>query len=254
MASGLRLRLLQAIPLVLFIAAWEMAVRANPKLIFFFGAPSKIAWYIYSRTLDGSLIIDTSLTFIEASCGFLIGNVVGSIIGLSLWYSRTLFLIARPYIIALGSAPIFALAPLLIIWFGTGIFSKIMTATFSTVFVSLLQSYTGAGEVGSHYLRLMQSLGASKVQTFRKVIAPSACVWVISAFKLNIGFALLGAFMGEFISSEHGLGHLILVASGLFDTSLVLCGVSMLVAIAFVLNFIISRIEDPLKHAIVKFL
>lgn len=250
----MRIKVLQAIPLILLLAAWQISVTVNPKLTFFFGAPDKIARYIWSRSLDGSLLIDIAATFTEAALGFIIGNVLGSIAGLSLWYSRTAFLIARPYIIALGSAPIFALAPLLIIWFGTGMFSKVMTATFSTVFVALLQSYTGAGEVGSHYLRLMQALGASKTQTFRKLIAPSAFVWVISAFKMNIGFALLGAVIGEFISSDRGLGHLILVASGLFDISLVLCGVSMLVLIAFILNFIIARIESPLKQLVVKLL
>jgi NitT/TauT family transport system permease protein len=100
----------------------------------------------------------------------------------------------------------------------------------------------------------MQTFGATKRMVFRKVIAPSAVVWVISAFRINVGFALLGAFIGEFISSNQGLGHLILVASGLFDISLVLCGVLLLICIAFIFNFAISRIESPLKRLIVRWL
>ncbi len=253
MSETLRLRLLQLIPLVVFLVFWETAVRLNEKLIFFFGSPTKVASYMWTNISNGRLITDTSVTLLEAVSGFLIGNIIGTAAGLALWYSRTAFLVARPYVIALGSAPIFALAPLVIIWFGTGILSKIMIAAFSTVFIALSQSYTGANEVQSQYLRLMQALGATKHQTFRKLIAPSALVWVISAFKLNVGFALLGAIIGEFISSNEGLGHLILVASGLFDISLVLCGITMLILIALVLNTVIAQIEKPLLHVVAKY-
>lgn len=248
------LKLYQTIPLIVFLFLWEILVRGDNQLIFFFGLPSKIISYLYFKTVDGSLPINFMVTFIEALLGFIIGNLLGMIIGLGLWYSKTAFSIAKPYIIALGSAPIFALAPLLIIWFGTGIFSKVMIATLSTVFIALLQSYTGASEVSIDYLRLMQTFGASKNQTFRKVVAPSSAVWVISAFKINVGFALLGAFIGEFISSNMGLGHLILVASGLFDISLVMCGVLLLICIALLFNYVISIIETPLKRLIVKYL
>lgn len=248
------LRIYRALPLIIFVLFWEFSVRGQERLIFFFGSPSQIGEYLYSKTIDGSLPIDFAVTFVEALAGFILGNLGGTLLGLSLWYSKTAFAISKPYIIALGSAPIFALAPILVIWFGTGIFSKIMIATLSTVFIALFQSYTGASEVSRDYLRLMQTFGASKNQVFRKVIAPSAVVWVISAFKMNVGFALLGAFIGEFISSNQGLGHLILVASGLFNISLVLCGVLLLIVIALILSFAVSRIELPLKRTIVKYL
>lgn len=246
--------LYRIIPLVVFIAIWEIAVRGNRELIFFFGSPSTIGRHLWAKTIDFSLPVDFFVTFSESLAGFIIGNVLGAALGLGLWYSKTAFLIARPYIVALGSAPIFALAPLLIVWFGTGILSKVMIASLSTVFIALLQAYTGASEVSSDYLRLMKTFGATKNQTFRKVIAPASIVWVVSAFRLNVGFAILGAFIGEFISSNKGLGHLILVASGLFDISLVLAGVLLLICTALILNFAIAKIESPLKHLVVKYL
>ena len=249
-----KLTLLTPVPLIVFIVAWQLVVSGNQRLTFFFGTPLKISEYIWMRTLDGSLPVDFAVTFFEAACGFVIGNVVGTAIGLSLWYSRTLFQISRPYIVALGSAPIFAFAPMLIMWFGTGISSKIIIAALSTVFIALLQAYTGAAEVRDDYLRLMKTFGASKSQTFRKVIAPSSIVWVMSAFKMNVGFAILGAFIGEFISSNRGLGHLILVASGLFDISLMLTGILMLVVIALILTWCVNRIEPVIKRAIVNYL
>ncbi|NER29690.1 MAG: ABC transporter permease [Symploca sp. SIO1C4] len=253
MNSPKYIKIYQALPLVLFLFFWQFCVQQNQQLIFFFGSPIKIFNYLLNKTLDGSLLVDFIVTFFEASTGFILGNLLGTIIGLSLWFSNITFLIARPYIIALGSAPIFALSPLLIIWFGTGIFSKIMIATLSTVFVALFQAYTGASEVDKKYLRLLQSFGGSKMQTFRKVIAPSAIVWVVSAFRLNVGFAILGAFIGEFISSTRGLGHLILTASGLFDISLVLSGVFLLICMALLLNFLVSKSESYLKNFVVRY-
>ena len=245
------LSIYRALPLVLLLVIWEFATKGNASAVFFFGSPDRIARYVWSKTLDGSLPRDVVVTFTEAAAGFVIGNVIGTLIGLALWYSKLALAIARPYVIALGAAPVFAFAPLLIIWFGTGMLSKIVISALSTVFVALMQSYTGASEVSQDYVRLMKTFGATQGQIFRKVVAPSSIVWVISAFRLNVGFAILGAFIGEFISSNSGLGHLILVASGLFDISLVLTGIVFLSGLAFVLYFFVGYIEPRLKKTIV---
>ena len=248
------INLYRALPVITLLLFWEFTTRNNPSAAFFFGAPTKIGAYLFTKTLDGSLPRDVGVTFVEAAAGFILGNVVGTSLGLALWYSKLALAIAKPYIIALGAIPIFAFAPLLIIWFGTGMFSKIMIAGLSTVFVALTQSYTGASEVSKDYLRLMQTFGATQGQKFRKIVAPSSIVWVISAFKMNVGFAILGAFIGEFVSSNAGLGHLILVASGLFDISLVLSGVILLSGLAFLLYFFVGLVEPRLKRFVVSYL
>lgn len=249
-----RLLILQILPLIIFLLTWEFSVRYDKELIFFFGMPSKIISYLVSKVFDGSLLLDILCTSAEAIGGFILGNLLGIILGLSFWYSKTAAEIARPYIIALSAAPVFALAPIFIIWFGTGILSKVMIATFSTVFLALFQAYTGARQVPREYTELMQTFRANKNQIFRKVITPSAIVWVISAFKMNVGMALLGAFIGEFISSERGLGHLIMVASGLFDISLVFAGITCLMIIALLLTSLVSHLEVPLKHMVARYL
>lgn len=252
MSSKIMLFVLRIIPLAVFLLLWEFLVGGNAQRVFYFGLPSKIWYYIVTKIGDGTLVNDFLTTLSETLIGFLLGNCIGTVIGLSLWFSNRAFAISKPYIIALGSAPIFALAPLMIIWFGTGVFSKVMMAALSTVFIALFQAYSGAAEVDKNYFKLMKSMNASKMQLFKKVIAPSSIVWVAAAFKLNIGFALLGAFIGEYISSNAGLGHLILVASGLFDISLVLTGVLMLVIIALSLNYLVGKLEQPIKKAVVK--
>lgn len=254
MDPKVRLFLWRLLPLIVFLSIWELSVRGDSRLIFYFGLPSRIWHHLVAKISNGSLINDFITTLSETVLGFTLGNLLGTFIGLVLWFSNRLFEISKPYIIALGSAPIFALAPLMIIWFGTGIYSKVMMATLSTVFVALYQAYSGASKVNESYINLMKSMRASKVQVFKKVIAPSSIVWVTAAFKLNVGFALLGAFIGEYISSNAGLGHMILVASGLFDISLILTGVILLIAIAIGLNYCVDKLEHPIKRIIVKYL
>lgn len=252
MSGQTRSRLMSIAPLMIVLVMWLVAVRLDPRLSFFIGSPTKTGRYLFDRILDLSLLRDAFVTLNEAVFGFLLGSVVGTTVGLLLWYSRTVFQIARPYVLALGSAPIIALAPLIIIWFGTGFLSKVMTAAFSTVFVALLQAYSGASDVQRELIRLFNAFRATKLQIFRKLVIPSALSWVIAGLRLNIGFALLGAFVGEFISSSNGLGHLILVASGLFDISLVLVGLLSFVGIALFLNWVLAICEPSLRRLVAR--
>ena len=183
------------------------------------------------------------ITIIEALCGFFLGTISGAIIGLCLWYSQTIARIAKPYITALATIPIFALAPIIIVWFGIGLWSKIMLAFISTVSVAIVQSYQGAMSVEPRFLRFMQVVGAKRSQVFRTVVIPSSLIWVINAAKLNIGLALLGAFIGEFISSEQGLGYMIVKASGLYDMATVIVGIIALIVIALILTNLVEVLE-----------
>ena len=114
---------------------------------FLFGSPSAIWGFLVGMWQDGSLVRDTYVTGIETLAGFVVGNVIGIVIGLLLWYSRLVSRVVQPFIVALGSLPIIALAPIMIIWFGTGLASKVAMATLSVVVVALLTSYKGAMSV-----------------------------------------------------------------------------------------------------------
>lgn len=240
------------LPLVLFLTLWECLTHNNKTATFYYGSPSEIVLSFWNKTLDGTLWYDTFITFSETVAGFLIGNIVGVTLGLLLWFSKPIFNLAKPYIIALGSAPIFALSPLLVIWFGIGVFAKIMIAAISTVFIALLQAYNGAENVENKYIEYFTAYQASKKTVFTKLILPSSLVWVISAFKLNIGFAMLGAFIGEYISSNAGLGHMIVINTGLFNIPNLMLAVIMMMLIALLLNYVIGIIEKPLKKVLSK--
>jgi NitT/TauT family transport system permease protein len=250
----LAIALLQLLPAVALVTAWELATRDNSVATFYFGRPSAVMNIIAADFSNGSLLTNVWTTASEAGLGFLIGTLAGAASGLVLWFSRLAFSISRPYAIALGATPAFALAPLFIIWFGTGLWSKIAIAAFSTFVVAAVQAYRGVEAADRRYVRVAQGLGARRSQIFRKVIVPSALTWIFGAAQLNVGLALLGAFIGEVISSEAGLGHEIMVASGLFDISRVWAGIFSFVFLALVATDALDRLQLKVLRIIVRYL
>ncbi|MBI2507836.1 ABC transporter permease [Candidatus Woesearchaeota archaeon] len=241
-----KILLYQILILFGFLIIWEILVSGSRTSQFLYSSPLQILNILIKDISNFSLIYHSFITFYETIVGFIIGNLLGISIGLGLWYSKAAFKIAKPYIIILGSIPIFAIAPLLIIWFGTGILSKIVLVILSTLILAMVQSYKGASEIDNNRVNMMKSFGANKNQIFTMLVIPSSLSWVLSAVKLNIGFALLGAFIGEFISSEAGLGHYIIRASGLYDIASVFAGIIMIALIALLLNFCVDILERKL--------
>lgn len=220
--------LLVLLPAVLFLGFWEYAVYNNTRLQFLFAAPHLIAQIALEEWRQPEIWYHIFITFSEAALGLLFGTFLGTACGLLLWGNGRIDFIARPYLVFFGSIPIFALAPITIMWFGIGLPSKIIMAGFAVFFVSLLQAYEGAQVIASQYLSFARNLGAPNILVIRKIIIPGAIDWVIAGYKLNVGFALVGAFIAEFVSSEKGLGHYIIRASALYDMPRVLFGLFML--------------------------
>jgi NitT/TauT family transport system permease protein len=234
------------IPLTVFLLLWQYVIATTSKKLFLFSSPSLIFHSLIENFKNGILPHDILITGQEALYGFLIGNIIGAAIGLSLWYSKRIAVLTRPYIIAIGAIPIFSIAPMMIIWFGTGMYAKVMLAAISTVIIAITQSYEGASHVDIQQIQLFQSFSASRTQIFTKLIVPSSLVWLFNSLKLNISFAILGAFIGEFISAEEGLGHRIFKAGGTYDVALVLSSVICIVLLALLFSSIIYVFEKTL--------
>jgi NitT/TauT family transport system permease protein len=238
--------LLYPLPAIFLLIVWYIYTLNNPQRQFIFSSPEQVIAAFVRVIQSGELVHNACVTVFEAIIGFVLGTTSGALIGLSLWYSRIVAKVAQPYITALATVPIFALAPIVIVWFGIGILSKVALAFLSTVTVAIVQSYQGSLSVEPRYLKLLQVAGATRWQTFRLVVVPSSLIWVINAMKLNIGLALLGAFIGEFISAEEGLGYMIVKASGLYDMATVIVGVLTLIVIALVLTALVTQLERRL--------
>jgi NitT/TauT family transport system permease protein len=229
--------------LVALLALWQFATANQALNAFLFGSPSEVWGFLVKMQQDGSLLQDAGVTGMETLLGFLLGNVIGTVLGLSLWYSRFISKVMQPFIVALGSIPIVALAPILIIWFGTGLASKIAMSTLSVVVVALVIAYKGATGVDDDQINLMRTLGAAKRQIFCKLVIPASLRDIFAGLKLTVGFALIGAIVGEFMSSSDGLGHAIFKAGSLYIIPKVFAGVVVTIALALLLSFLVGRLE-----------
>lgn len=234
---------LQAIAVIMFFALWEFGVRMGWISSFLVGSPAGIFALAYKMTLSGELLSDTWYTLFEATLGFVIGTILGTLIGLALWYSVFVAKLVEPFIIAFNSVPKIAFAPIIILWFGTGLFSKVALAVSLTSIVALIAAYQAAKDADTDLQSLMISMGATKHQIFYRAVVPSTMPSVIATFRINIGFGLVGAVVGEFISSQRGLGHMIYSASSLYDLNTVWVWLFTLMIMGFLLYYVIDIIE-----------
>jgi NitT/TauT family transport system permease protein len=229
--------------LAVLLGFWDHMTANNKQAAFMFGSPSAMAGFLGQMVGDGSLWRDTYVTGLETLLGFLVGNFFGTVFGLSLWYSRFVSRVVEPFVIALGSIPIIALAPIIIIWFGTGLISKVAMSTLSVVIVAMVTSYKGAVGVDPDQINLMRTLGAAKFQIFRKLVVPASLADIFAGLKLTVGFALIGAIVGEFMSSSEGLGHAIFKAGSLYIIPKVFAALVATIALALLLTFVVGRTE-----------
>jgi NitT/TauT family transport system permease protein len=244
--------MLQALAVIGFFALWEIGVRLGWISAFLVGSPLGIFTIGWKMILSGDLLSDTWFTLFEAILGFIIGTIAGSLLGLALWYSVFVARLVEPFIVAINSVPKIALAPIVVLWFGTGLISKVALSVSLTAIVALIAAYQAAKDADVDLQSLLISMGANKHQVFFKAVVPSTLPAMIATFRINIGFGLVGAVVGEFISSQRGLGHLIYTASSLYDLNTVWVGLFTLMITGFVLYYVIDLIERtslPWKQA-----
>ena len=242
--------LVQAAILLGVLGLWEAAASNGWVDAFFWSQPSAIFRTMIIFFTAGDAWTDIGFTFRSTVLGFLIGTVAGSLLGLSFWWSRNYAAIVQPYLICFESIPKLALAPLVILVFGLGLASKVVIATALTLVVSTLTTSAGVKALDQDQERLFYSLGASRLQVFRKLVIPACLPWVISVLRVNIGLALTGAIVGEFIASQHGLGRAILYAGQTYDIALVWVAVLVLSTLAVVMYATVSWIERTLRKGV----
>lgn len=232
------------------VALWEVA--ADFKIVdpFFWSKPSAIWSTLIIFLTQGDAVTDIVYTFRSTLLGFILGTSSGALLGISFWWSRNYARIIQPYVICLESIPKLALAPLVVLVFGMGLASKVAIATALTVVVSTLTAYAGVRAVDKDQERLFYSIGASRWQVFTKLVIPSCIPWIISILRVNIGLALTGSIVGEFVSSEHGLGRTILYAGSTYEISLVWVAVFVLSALSMVMYATVGWLEKLLRKGV----
>ena len=232
------------------LSMWEIGAHTGWIDAFFWSYPSAIAQTMAIFFNTGDAWTDISFTFRSTIFGFLLGTTTGSLLGLSFWWSRNYAALVQPYVLCLESIPKLALAPLIILVFGIGLVSKVAVATALTLVVSTLTAYAGVKALDPDGEKLFYSLGATRMQVFRKLVVPFCLPWIISVLRVNIGLALTGAIVGEFIASQHGLGRAILYAGQTYDIALVWVAVLVLSTLAMVMYATVSWLEGMLRKGV----
>ncbi len=230
-----------SIALAIFI--WYLIIWMGDLQPFILPTPL-LVWERFIQTLaDGRLLKHTLVTFGEVISGLFIGTFFASIVGYALAKSNRLEKLLSPYIVASQSVPVVAIAPLLIIWFGSGQISKILICALIVFFPVLINTIVGVRSVPRELDYLMRVLQASKWQTFKMLEVPSGLPVLLGGVRIGATLSVIGAVVGEFVGADAGLGFLINLAKGQYDTALVFVAVFALVLMALLLYSAVLLLE-----------
>ena len=233
--------------LVAFLVIWEVCADTGIFDSFFFSSPSRVVLNFITLWKEQSLLTHISITLFETIISFSLVFLISLVTATALGYSEKLSRILEPYLVLLNSLPKSALAPLFIVWLGTGIDTIIVAGVSVALFGSIISFYTGFSQVDTEKLTLIRTLGGTKKDMFFKVVLPGSIPILLSTTKVNIGLALVGVIIGEFLAARRGLGYLIIYGSQVFQLNMVITSVLLLCIIAFGFYSGIQYIEHRMR-------
>lgn len=229
--------------LVGIFGLWHIASQAGWINTFLFGSPEGILESFLRTVEDRSIFVDAWATLSATILGFIIGTALGVFLGLYLWFLPTAQRVLDPFLVVFNALPKIALGPMLVIWFGSGLTSKVVLAAFATFVIAVLNAYQGSTKVDPQVVNMVRSMGGTKLQIFNKLVIPAAVPWIIAAFKINIGLALVAVIGGEFVSANAGLGRKSAISGSLFDINGVWVSIFVIMILAWALYSIVAAIE-----------
>lgn len=232
---------------VAFLIIWEISAYTGAIDRFFFSCPSGIALCIAKQIKTNHFLLHIGITLYETILSFLLVMLLSILTSCLIWYSDKLSDILEPYLVVLNSLPKSALAPLIIVWLGTGIKTIIVAGISVAIFGSIICIFTEFRNVDSDKLILIYTLGGNKRDAFTKVVLPNSIPILLSTAKVNIGLSLVGVIIGEFLAAKQGLGYLIIYGSQVFQLDMVIASIIVLCIIAFLLYRSIQYVEHRIK-------
>jgi NitT/TauT family transport system permease protein len=231
---------------ILFLCLWETAANCNWIDAFFFSSPSRMVQCIISLGKTGELFTHIGYTLAETLCSFFFVMLLSIIFASLLWFSKTLAAVFEPTLVILNSLPKSALAPLFIVWLGTGTKTIIVAGISVAIFGSIISLYTQFHQTNPEMEKLILTLGGNRLDVYTRIVFPSSIPTLINAAKVNIGLSLVGVVIGEFLAARRGLGYLIIYGTQVFKLDTVISSIIILCLIAYGLYFGIQSIEKHL--------
>ena len=234
--------------LIVCFIIWEFLGRKGLINTFLFSYPSDI-WKIFYVYLENNEIFrHIGISVFETLLGLIIGTLLGLIISVILWWNDFVAKILDPFLVVLNALPKTALAPIIIIWVGTGIDGIVCVAISISLVLTILSAYQYFKNVSFEQILMLKSFGANKLQILFKLIIPSNIGNLINLIKINIGMSWVGVIVGEFIVSKEGIGYLIMYGSQVFKMGLVMMGVLVLGVLSFLMYEVVNIIEKVWKE------
>ncbi len=244
--TGRGIRAAQLALAAVVLLAWEWGAATRALDTFFFSRPSAIILRVLQWVTTGSIWGHMLTTFTEAALAFLIGGGGGVVLGFVLARAPRASAILEPYIRMANALPRVVLAPIFLLWFGLGIWSKVALGVTVVFFVVFFNAYRGVREADPVIIDNVRMLGASEGQLTRHVLIPSALGWIFSSLHVSIGLAIIAVVVGEYLGASSGVGYLIAQAEGVFDTTGVFAGMTVLALGVLVVGSLVDRVERRL--------
>ena len=235
--------LLGAIAVAVFLAVWEAAVDLGWIAPLFTSSPSRIAAAAAQMFADGSIFYDLQVSGLEFATGYGLAVLVGVPLGILMGWYRRLNAVLDPFVSALYATPRIALLPLLLIWFGIGLASKIAIVFLGAVFPILVNTITGVRTLDADFVKVARSFGCNDRQLFVTVALPSSVPLLLSGLRLGLGHALIGIVVGEMYGATNGIGFLITVSGARFQTDKVMVGIIIIALAGILLTELLRVIE-----------
>jgi NitT/TauT family transport system permease protein len=246
--SWAEIRLWRAGLLIAFLVLWETATRRGWVDRFFVSQPTVLAAQIGDWIWSGFIFRHLWVTMKETIIGFLIGTLLGVAVGFLFAHWQTLAHVFDPLMVALNAMPRVVLAPLFILWFGLGLLSKVVMVVSLVFFVVFFSTFTGIREVDGDFINNARILGARPRHMIRHVLLPSALTWIFSSLRTSVGFALIGAVVGEYLGSHEGMGYVISYAESMFNATGVLAGLFVLMAAVIAIDVALQRLDTRFSY------
>lgn len=227
----------------LFLVLWETAANLSWIDAFFFSSPSRIVRCILSMGKTGELFAHIGYTLAETVLSFFFVMLLTVVCASLLWFSKSMAAIFEPTLVILNSLPKSALAPLFIVWLGTGMKTIIVAGISVAIFGSVISLYTQFHQTNPEMEKLILTLGGNKWDIYRRIVIPFSIPTLINSMKVNIGLSLVGVVIGEFLAARRGLGYLIIYGTQVFKLDMVISSIIILCIIAYGLYFGIQKLE-----------
>ncbi|WP_094763142.1 ABC transporter permease [Bacillus andreraoultii] len=232
--------------LTIFFLLWEVSSRMYWIDPLIFSSPSKVWNLLIGNIADGSIFPHIGTTIFETILGFIIGTALGTILAAILWWSPFLSKVLDPYLVVLNAMPKVAIGPILIVALGPTMTSIIVMGAIISVIITTIVVYTAFRDVDPNYLKVLQTFNASRWDSFKEAILPASFPTIVSTLKVNVGLSWVGVVVGEFLVSKQGLGYLIIYGFQVFNFTLVMQSLVIIVVFATIMYKLVEYLEKKI--------